>query len=108
MRTLCHSYTQNSKSGPEASSERERSGLLFTERLDVVDPKCVQHRNVEAIGRRVRRELEEPPSRKLASRASPYNDRQVFMIVASAVAAVAVVHRQAVVENRQAVRLLDR
>src|SRR5260370_19534840 len=91
----------------EASRKRERSGLLVTERLDAVDPERVEHRNVEAIGRRVRREFEEPPGGELAACASPDDDRQVLVIIAGARAIVFVVHLPAVVEERHAVRFLS-
>src|SRR5258708_15510502 len=65
----------------EASRKRERSGLLDTERLDAVDPERVEHRNVEAIGRRVRRELAEPPGGGPSPRASPHYHPQILVIM---------------------------
>src|SRR5256885_1793988 len=83
----------------DASRKRERSGLLVTECLDGVDPERVEHRNVKAIGGRVRREFEEPPGGEFAACASPDDDRQVLVIMAGTVATIAVVHRQAIVED---------
>ena len=80
--------------------QRERPALLVAERLYAIDPERVQHRDEEAVGRCVRREIIKVSGRKLTARAAPNHDRQVQVIVAVTLAAVVVVHRQAVVQDR--------